>query len=51
MLKGLFKKKTPVEKFMAHLDRVFQTEPEYYKEESETEGIAGVTNILTVFKL
>jgi hypothetical protein len=46
MLKRLFKKKTPVEKFMAHLDRIFQTEPEYYKEESETDGIAGVTSIV-----
>ncbi|WP_228122730.1 suppressor of fused domain protein [Oceanihabitans sp. IOP_32] len=46
MLKGLFKKKTPVEKFMTHLDRIFQTEPEYYKEESETNGIAGVTSIV-----
>ncbi len=46
MLKGLFKKKTPVEKFMAHLDRIFQTESEYYKEESETDGVAGVTSIV-----
>jgi len=46
MLKGIFKKKTPVEKFMAHLDRIFQTEPEYYKEESKTDGIAGVTSIV-----
>lgn len=46
MLKGLFKKKTPVEKFMAHLDRIFQTEPEYYKEESGTDGISGVTSIV-----
>jgi len=46
MLKGLFKKKTPVEKFMAHLDRIFQTQPEYFKEESETDGIAGVTSIV-----
>ena len=46
MLKGLFKKKTPVQKFMAHLDRIFQTEPEYYKEESEIDGIAGVTSIV-----
>ncbi len=46
MLKGIFKKKTPVEKFMAHLDRIFQTEPEYYKEESEIDGIAGVTSIV-----
>ena len=34
MLKGLFKKKTPAEKFMAHLDRIFQIEPEYYQEKS-----------------
>lgn len=46
MLKGLFKKKTPVEKFIAHLDRIFQSEPEYYKEESKTDGIAGVTSIV-----
>ncbi|MFI1770496.1 suppressor of fused domain protein [Thalassobellus citreus] len=46
MLKGLFKKKTPVKKFMAHLDRIFQTEPEYYKEQSEKDGIAGVTSIV-----
>ncbi|BDD01444.1 suppressor of fused domain protein [Persicobacter psychrovividus] len=46
MLKGLFKKKTPVEKYMAHLDRIFQTEPEYYKEESKTDGIPGVTSIV-----
>ena len=46
MLKGLFKKKTPVEKFMAHLDRIFQSEPEFFKEESETDGIAGVTSIV-----
>ncbi|QFZ56057.1 suppressor of fused domain protein [Oceanihabitans sp. IOP_32] len=31
---------------MTHLDRIFQTEPEYYKEESETNGIAGVTSIV-----
>jgi hypothetical protein len=46
MLKGLFKKKTPIEKFMAHLDRIFQTEPEYYKEESKMDGIPGVTRIV-----
>ena len=46
MLKGLFKKKTPVEKFITHLDRIFPTEPEYFKEESETDGIAGVTSIV-----
>lgn len=46
MLRRIFKKKTPVEKFMAHLDRIFQTEPEYYKEESKTDGIPGVTSIV-----
>ncbi len=46
MLKRLFKKKTPVEKFMAHLDRIFRNEPEYYNEESKTNGIPGVTSIV-----
>lgn len=46
MLKGIFKKKTPAEKFMAHLDRIFQTEPEYHKEESKMDGIPGVTSII-----
>ena len=31
---------------MSHLDRIFQTEPEYFKEKSETDGIAGVTSIV-----
>ncbi|MHA7100044.1 suppressor of fused domain protein [Roseivirga pacifica] len=46
MLKGIFKKKTPAEKFMAHLDRIFQTEPGYHKEESKMDGIPGVTSII-----
>ena len=31
---------------MAHLDRIFQTEPELFKEESKTDGISGVTSIV-----
>lgn len=46
MLKRLFNRKTPVEKFIDHLDRIFQTEPEYFREKSEREGIAGVTSII-----
>ncbi len=46
MLKGIFKKKTPVEKYLAHLDRIFQTEPEYFIEKSEKDGIAGVTTMV-----
>ncbi|WP_192085528.1 suppressor of fused domain protein [Algoriphagus sp. Y33] len=46
MLKGIFKKKTPVEKYLAHLDRIFQTEPEFFIEKSEKDGIAGVTTMV-----
>ncbi|WP_298499563.1 suppressor of fused domain protein [uncultured Algibacter sp.] len=46
MLKGIFKKKTPVEKYLAHLDRIFQTEPEYFIEKSEKDGIDGVTTMV-----
>lgn len=46
MLKGIFKKKTPGEKYLAHLDRIFQTEPEYFIEKSEKDGIAGVTTMV-----
>lgn len=46
MMKGLFKKKTPIEKYMAHLDKIFQTEPEYYGDESKKDGIPGVTSII-----
>ena len=46
MLKGLFKKKTPIEKYMAHLDKIFQTEPEYYGDEAKKDGIPRVTSII-----
>ncbi|WP_046287400.1 MULTISPECIES: suppressor of fused domain protein [Zobellia] len=46
MLKRLFKKKTPVEQYLAHLDRIFQTEPEFFKGDAHTDGTPGVTNIV-----
>lgn len=46
MMKGLFKKKTPIEKYLAHLDKIFQTKPEYYGDESKKDGIPGVTSII-----
>ena len=39
-------KKTPVEKYLEHLDRIFQTEPEFYKNDSLIDGISGVTTIV-----
>jgi len=38
--------KTPVERYLEHLDNIFQTEPEFYKNDSLTEGISGVTSIV-----
>lgn len=46
MLKGLFKKKTPAEKYLDHLDRIFHVEPEFFKWESRTEGMPAVTSII-----
>ncbi|PTX59449.1 suppressor of fused protein SUFU [Kordia periserrulae] len=46
MLKGLFKKKTPFGKFTAHLYTIFQTEPEFYMEESTIDGVSGVTSFI-----
>lgn len=37
---------TPVERYLGHLDAIFQAEPAFYKEESLTEGLAGVTIIV-----
>ena len=45
-MKGLFKKKTPIEKYLAHLDKIFQTKPEYYGDESKKDGIPRVTSII-----
>jgi len=38
--------KTPIEKYLEHLDNIFQTEPEFYKNESLIDGIPGVTSIV-----
>jgi hypothetical protein len=38
--------KTPVERYLQHLDAIFQTEPEFIKNESVIPGIAGVTSIV-----
>ena len=37
---------TPIEKYLEHLDNIFQQEPEFYNNESLTEGIKGVTSIV-----
>jgi hypothetical protein len=37
---------TPVEKYLQHLDAIFQTEPLFFKEESLMEGLPGVTIIV-----
>lgn len=46
MLNSLFKKKTPIDKYMAHLDKIFQIKPEYFKEKSQIKGLPGVTTIV-----
>ncbi|MNJ91842.1 Suppressor of fused protein (SUFU) [compost metagenome] len=51
---GLFNKrkeeiptaKTPVEKYLQHLDAIFQREPEFFKNDSLIEGLPGVTSIV-----
>lgn len=37
---------TPIEKYLEHLDKIFQQEPEFYNNESLIEGIKGVTSIV-----
>lgn len=37
---------TPIEKYLEHLDNIFQQEPEFYNNESLIEGIKGVTSIV-----
>lgn len=37
---------TPVEKYLEHLDKLFQREPEFYKNESLIEGVNNVTAIV-----
>jgi hypothetical protein len=40
------KSKTPVERYLNHLYNIFQTEPEFFKNESLIEGVPGVTSIV-----
>jgi hypothetical protein len=37
---------TPIEKYLEHLDKVFQVEPQFFREESLDDGFPGVTNIV-----
>jgi len=47
MFKRILKKrKTPVERYMEHLDRIFKKKPEFFQNESEIHGIAGVSTIV-----
>lgn len=49
---GLFTKnkastaKTPVEKYLEHLDKIFRREPEFFKNDSLIEGLPGVSSIV-----
>jgi hypothetical protein len=38
--------KTPAERYIEHLDAIFQKEPEFYKNDSLIEGVPGVTAIV-----
>lgn len=38
--------KTSVEKYLEHLDNIFKTEPEFYKNNSLIEGIPGVSSLI-----
>lgn len=37
---------TPAERYLQHLDKIFQREPEFYKNESLLEGVNNVTSII-----
>src|SRR3954464_10945919 len=37
---------SPAERFLDHLDRIFQQEPAFYQEDSLIEGVPGVTAIV-----
>jgi hypothetical protein len=43
---GKEEKRTPIERYLAHLDKIFQQEPEFYLNESQIEGVAGVSSIV-----
>jgi len=40
------KQKTPIERYLEHLDNIFQVEPEFYRNDSLIEGISGVSSIV-----
>jgi hypothetical protein len=50
MFDKLFKKKapkkSPVERYLEHLDKIFQKEPEFISNESTIPGLKGVTSII-----
>ena len=50
MFNKLFKKqdktKTPVERYLEHLDKIFQVEPEFYSNDSVDPKLKGVTSII-----
>lgn len=50
MFDKLFKKKvpkkSPIERYMEHLDRIFQTEPEFISHKSTVPDLKGVTSII-----
>lgn len=50
MSKKLFKEKkkekTPIEKYMAHWAQIFEEEPEFYPNQSNTSTLPGVTSII-----
>jgi hypothetical protein len=37
---------TPIEKYMEYLDEIFQVEPQFFMNESEIDGLQGVTSIV-----
>jgi len=50
MLKNFLKKRntdnTPLERYLAHLDKLFQVEPHFFANDSLIEGLPGVTSIV-----
>ncbi len=38
--------KTPIERYLEHLDNIFQKEPDFFINDSYIEGVAGVTSIV-----
>lgn len=38
--------KTPIERYLEHLDSIFQKEPEFFKNDSLISGVPGVSSIV-----